>query len=412
MTRSWSTLAIAASMFALLLLPVIPGLGTRGNLGVANLIMIAVVFSLSYNVLLGQAGLLSFGHALYFGAGAYCGIFAMKWGVISVPFIPVAGAACALMVGMTLGGLAALRSGAVFAMITLGLGELVGAVAIMLPSVFGGEEGVVADRTATPDFLGVGFGSPESVYYLVVCWTLISSAALAFVVRTPLGRIFNAMRDNSERVAFFGYKVRMVRFCAILFAGAFAGVAGSLFAVVYETVSGEAFSLNRSGMVVIMVCLGGAGYFWGPVIGAVLVTLLHSSLSGLSNAWMFYLGLFFVYVVLFLPGGVAAMIERQLRLLRRFGVPRYGAGVAAMIPGVALTLAGVIGLVEMGSRASGFDNLGTPLMLFGLGPIDATSVTNWIIAWALLAGGVLVSRRIWARSLVADRVNRPGFTGE
>lgn len=397
-----------AVVIALSALPLSSILGSRGNLALCGDMFIAAIFALSYNVLLGQTGLLSFGHAIYFGSGAFAAIYAMRWGEIPLPLIPLVGASCALLVGFVLGGLSARRAGAAFAMITLGFGELTNSLAGMLGTVFGGEQGVIADRRAVASFFGIDFGKSVAVYYLVLAWFLFSAALLYFATRTPLGRMFNALRDNKERVAFFGYKQHILRLAAVLIAAAFAGVAGALFAISYETVSADTFSLFRSGMVVIMVCLGG-GAIWGPAVGAFIVTWLQFSLSAFTTAWPFYLGSIFVGTVLFMPDGLAGLAERLLRLAREIGAARFVL-MALLLSLSALPAAlGGVGLIEMWSRLHDVDSMGTTMTLRGFPPIDVTNAANWAIAAGAAVAGILLCRATWRRTFAeGNRIAAPG----
>nr|MBP6850986.1 branched-chain amino acid ABC transporter permease [Rhodoferax sp.] len=239
---------------------------------------IATIACLSYNLLLGQGGMLSFGHAVYTGLGAYLAIHALAamnraalW--LPVSTLPLVGGVAGLAAAAVLGFLATRKSGTVFAMITLGLAELVAAVALMFPAVFGGEAGISANRVTGPAWAGIDFASGLQVYYLIAAYTLVSVAALYAFTATPLGRMLNAVRDNPQRAAFIGYDPQRVRHLAFAISGFFAGVAGGLAALAFEFVGPEALGAGRSGAYLLFTVLGGTGFFFGPIIGAVLMVL-------------------------------------------------------------------------------------------------------------------------------------------
>src|ERR1700744_5948106 len=219
---------------ALIVLPLIFSSG--GSLTSFSLIGIAIIFALSYNILLGQTGLLSFGHAVQYGLGGFLAVHVMNavtshdW-PIPLPFIPLFGGICSLAFALVVGWVMTKRAGTVFAMISLGIGELVASSSLILRSVFGGEAGITTDRTGLPHMFGWTFGPQIQVYYLIAFWTLLSAIAMYVLTRTPLGRICNAVRDNPERVEFIGYDPHVVRYLAFCFAGFFAGVAGGLTAI-------------------------------------------------------------------------------------------------------------------------------------------------------------------------------------
>src|SRR6185369_3451133 len=210
---------------------------------------------------------------------------------------------------------------------------------------FGGEEGVSASRTRAPAIAGLTMSSQLEVYYLTALWALIAAMLIFAFMRTPVGRICNAVRDNPERAEFIGYSTRRVRFIAFAAAGLFAGLAGGLSAINYEIVAADAVSAQRSGTVLIMTYIGGANHFVGPVLGAVTITWLQSSLSGYTSAWLLYLGLFFIVVIFYAPGGLAGLLLMHQRILRTRGFRMLlGAYALALLP-AAIMAAGAIVLI-------------------------------------------------------------------
>jgi branched-chain amino acid transport system permease protein len=364
---------------------------------------IATIFALSYNMLLGQTGLLSFGHAVYFGLGAFCAIHTMRWagnagvgGAWLVMLLPLIGGIGGLIAGLVLGGVTTRRAGTIFAMISLGVGEMVAAIAPMFPALFGGEAGINANRVFGATLGGITFGPQRQVYYLIVGWAIVAAVAMHALTLTPLGRMANAVRDNPERAQFVGYNPQRVRFMMLTLSGFFAGISGGLSAINYEIVTAETLGAHTSALVLLMAFIGGTGQFYGPVIGAVLVTFLQTALSQYTHAWLFYFGLFFLFMVLNAPGGIASLVRLhhepvQLGLMRWIW-PQYA---AASIP-VLLTMAGVIGVVELVYRiAGGVDAGETAWRLFGRS-IDATSAVPWAVAIVLLVAGAWLLKKTWA----------------
>jgi branched-chain amino acid transport system permease protein len=225
--KSYGVWILAAVL--LLILPYIFPAGA--SITTMCLMGIMIIFALSYNMLLGQTGMLSFGHAVYYGLAAFVTAHTINWAAkngipIPLPLIPVAGAIAGLFFGILFGSVSTKRGGTAFAMISLGLAELVYSSSLILRSFFGGEEGISADRTKLLRVFGYNFGSQIQVYYLIAFWCLLCVVLMYAITRTPLGRMCNAVRENPERVEFVGYNPQFVRFIAFSLAGLFAGVAG------------------------------------------------------------------------------------------------------------------------------------------------------------------------------------------
>ena len=354
-----------------------------------------IIFALSYNMLLGQGGMLSFGHAVYSGLGAYITVHVLNLVgkgafTIPVPLLPLVGGLAGLVFGVLFGYVTTKRAGTTFALISLGIGEMVFACVLMFPGFFGGEAGVSTNRVVGEPFLGISFGPAIQVYYLVAVWCFLCMAAMFALTQTPLGRMANAVRDNPERAEFVGYNTQHVRFLQLVLSAFFAGVSGALSCINFEIVSAENVSAIRSGGVLLATFIGGVPFFFGPIIGAVVFIFFVVALSGFTKAWLLYLGLFFVLMVVYAPGGIASLILMQLAAIRarRFGelaVPYLLAGSAAL-----LALAGLIGIVEMVYHLS--DTSSSPQMaLFGIG-FDARSAPPWIAFGAALAAGLALLR--------------------
>ncbi|NLD55495.1 MAG: branched-chain amino acid ABC transporter permease [Burkholderiaceae bacterium] len=358
---------------------------------------IFIIFCLSYNVIFGQGGMLSFGHAVYSGLGAYFAVHALNWitgsesllaSPIGVVLLPLVGGVAGAVFGVIFGYLTTKTAGTPFAMITLGICEMVHSASLMFPGFFGGEGGVSTNRVIGEPIAGITFGPGIQVYYLIAAWCFVSMLAMFAFSRTPLGRISNAVRDNPERVEFIGYSTRHVRFLVVTVAGFFAGISGGLTAINFELVTAENVSLLRSGAVLLAVFIGGAMFFFGPILGAVIFIFFAVALSDYTNAWQFYLGAFFVLMVMYAPGGVASLILMNLRVARYrlFGRLR-GAYTGVLMGGLLLGL-GLIMIIELGYHLSFESALSGSTTLFGL-PFDATAGSTWVVAVGTTVAGAL-----------------------
>ncbi len=364
-----------------------------------------VVICLSYNLLLGQGGMLSFGHAVYVGLGAYGAIHALNLvsaGALPLPvsLVPLAGGVFGLFIAALLGYVTTKKAATPFAMITLGVGELVFAMSLMFPGFFGGEAGISGNRVVGQPVLGISYGPQIQVYYLIAVYCFVCTAALYALTRTPLGRMLNAVRDNPERVEFVGYNTQIVRYIAFMIAGFFAGIGGGLSALNFETVTAETLSGLRSGGYLLFTFLGGAMFFFGPIIGAVLLVLALVLFSEVTKAWQIYLGLVFMLMVMFAPGGIASLVMMNLRVakfghLGRLALPYVALGAAAL---VALT--GSAALVEMLYHVQLDAALGSEIRFLGQ-TLDTAQRGPWLLAAAVtLVGAALLEaarRRFAAR---------------
>ena len=368
-------------------------------------ICIAIIACLAYNVLLGQGGMLSFGHAVYSGLGSFFAIHALNMIsdgslVLPVSLVPLAGGVFGLLTAALLGYVTTKKAGTPFAMITLGIGELVWAMSLMFPGFFGGEGGITGDRVAGEPFLGITFGPARELYYLIAAYCFVSTALLYAFTRTPLGRILNAVRDNPERVEFVGYRTQVVRYLAFMVSGFFMGIAGGLGTLNFEIVTAEVVGASRSGAYLLFTFLGGAGFFFGPIIGAVLMVLALVLLSELTQAWLLYLGLIFLFMVMYAPGGIASLIMMNLRM-HAFGKLKALAGLYAALAVTAfLMLAGGGALIEMVYHGQLNQALGPETRFMGV-PLSTASAASWAGAAAVLAVGLalfeLARRRFAAR---------------
>ena len=352
---------------------------------------IAIIACLSYNILLGQGGMLSFGHAVYTGLGSFVAIHALNsitagTSQIPVSLLPLIGGFAGIGFAVLLGYVTTKKSGTPFAMITLGVAELVFAMSLMFSEFFGGEAGISGNRVAGPTVWGISYGPQIQIYYLIAIYTFICVALMYAFTQTPLGRILNAVRDNPERVEFIGYNTQRVRYFAFIIAGFFAGISGGLGALNFEIVTSEVVGAGRSGGYLLFTFVGGATFFFGPIIGGILMVLAFVLLSELTKAWLLYLGLLFLFMVMYAPGGIASLIMMNLRVaafgkLKQIWVSYLGLFVTAFV-----ALIGAGAMIEMVYHLQLNSALGDNLKFMGI-VLNAKGVDSWFgSAFVMLTG--------------------------
>jgi branched-chain amino acid transport system permease protein len=284
-------------------------------------------------------------------------------------------------------------------MITLGMGELVWAMALMFPGFFGGEAGVSGNRVAGSTLLDVTYGPQIQLYYLIATYTFVCTALMFAFTGTPLGRMLNAVRDNPERVEFVGYNTQMVRYLAFVIAAFFAGISGGLAALNFEIVTSEVLSGYRSGAYLLFTFLGGSSFFFGPIIGAILMVLAFVLLSEFSQAWLLYVGLLFLFMVMYAPGGLASLLMMNLRLakyghLRTLWLSYLALGVTALV-----ALLGAAAMIEMMYHLQLNAALGADLLFMGA-TLDVKGLDSWFGALFVMLTGLClfeVCRRQFVR---------------
>jgi branched-chain amino acid transport system permease protein len=364
---------------------------------------IAIIVCLSYNMLLGQGGMLSFGHAVYSGVGAFLAIHTLNRVAdglaLPVSLIPIVGGLASMAVALVLGWVTTKKAATPFAMITLGMGELVWAMALMFPGFFGGESGVTGNRVVGTPVLGVTFGPQIQLYYLIAAYTFVCTALMYAFTRTPLGRMLNAVRDNPERVAFVGYNPQVVRYLAFVIAAFFAGISGGLAALNFEIVTSEVVSAHRSGAYLLFTFLGGATFFFGPIIGAVLMVLAFVLLSAFTKAWLLYLGLIFMLMVVYAPGGVASLVMLNWRMAVQGGLRKLWVSYLVLVVTALVALVGAAAMVEMLYHLQLGAALGPQLPFMG-GTLNVEGFGSWFGAVAVMLTGLglfELSRRRFVR---------------
>ncbi len=388
----WMTWGCTVALLALLPLAFSKGFA----LTLMSQMGVMIVFALSYNMLLGQSGMLSFGHAVYSGLGAFFAMHAMNRiaaGTLAWPvsLLPLIGGLAGALFGVIFGYPTTRKAGTPFAMITLGIGEMVFAASLMFPGFFGGEGGITGNRTAGPPLFGVSsltFGPQVQVYYLIAVWCIACMAAMFALTQTPLGRIANAVRDNPERAEFVGYNTQRVRWLMLILSSFFAGVAGGLTAINFEIVSAENVHAIRSGGVLLAAFIGGAAFFFGPILGAIVFIFFAVALSEYTKAWQLYLGVFFVLLVMFAPGGLASLLLMNLRVMkfRKFARLR-DPYVGVILTALTMTL-GAVMLVELTYHVTLDVGLGPVMRFLGI-PLDTSTAGPWVLATFILVCGTL-----------------------
>lgn len=399
---SWPTLPSRGRLLAgaawLLLVVLAPLALSRGFfLSLLCRIGVMTIFALSYNMLLGQTGLLSFGHAVYYGLGAFATLHvlnAAKAAGLHLPItlLPLAGGLIGLAFGLVFGYLTTRRAGTTFAMISLGIGEMVSQSSLMFPGFFGGEGGISGNRVTSKGLFGITYGSQLQMYYLIAAWALACAAAIHALAQTPLGRLANAVRDNPERVQFIGYSPQWIRCAMVVLAGFFAGIAGALSGLQYEIVTAEALSDYTSGIVILMAFVGGIGSFTGPIIGAVLITVLQVAVASVTPAWPFYFGLFFLLIVLYAPGGIASILAEHRAVFRAGLLRKLAPGYLLAALPAALVFGGIVAMVEMAYALVNAAERGTSRLQLLFVPLDGASAASWVAALAVAAAGMALLR--------------------
>jgi branched-chain amino acid transport system permease protein len=351
---------------------------SRFVLGIVMQIGVLASFAYSYQLLFGCGGMLSFGHAVYFGLGAFFAAHVMNSAYLAAAgfpteLVPISGLTAGLVAGVLFGYPSSRRTGTPLAMVTLGIGELVAACFLMFPAFFGGEAGISTDRAALSGVFAPSYGRPSTLLGLVIVWAALLALAALWIARTPLGLLARAGRDNAERLAFLAHDPAAVRFRVMVLASTLAGGAGALSAMVYEIVAVESVGLTTSANVLLMTVVGGTASVAGPVVGAIVLTMMQTLLSQLTHAWAFYYGLLFIAVVLCAPSGLTGLAGQLSETVARAGwrvavASKWRVGLAF----VALTLS-VVAIIEA---------------LFSRGNLEWISTSPAFVVAAALSSGL------------------------
>ena len=386
---------------AVALLAVVPPFLSPNLVNAAIKMLIAALFALAFTLAMGQAGMLSFGHAAYYGLGAFAALHLMRAVEFKLigfptPLIPLGGAVVGFVFGMIFGWFATQRTGVYFSMVTLALAELLFTLTPTWNSIFGNESGIATIRGAS---WGISFGSDIHVYYLTLVWSLLSAWCMWAFTQTPLGRLALALRDNEHRVRFLGFNTHIARTLIFALSCMFTGIAGSLMAIANESANYTIFGAQSSSSVVLQTFIGGAGTFFGPALGAAVMTFFARVTSDLTRSWLLYQGLIFVLIMLFAPDGIGGLISTHARKLRPDGWKHLLGPYALCLAVGVLLVAGVIFTVESIhvvmsdaylAKRTAAKGAWVPYPLFGT-LFDPVSVFTWAIPVLLVGlGGLLL----------------------
>jgi branched-chain amino acid transport system permease protein len=399
-----------------------PLLGIGWQNAITNM-LIASLFAMAFNLLIGQAGLLSFGHAAFYGVGAFATLhlmLAIEGRSVSfpTPLLPLAGAVAGAAIGAFAGYFATMRSGVYFALVTLAIAELLHALAPHWHGLFGGEAGLSSMRMP---WGGLTFGSSLEVYYLTLGWTALSILLLWAYTRTPFGRLTLALRDNEQRVRFMGYNAHTTKVIVFTVSATISGIAGALLAVSNETANYSLFSVHLSAQVVLHTFIGGSTVFLGPVVGACMLTLFAFLVSDATRSWLLYQGLIFVLVMLYAPHGIGGLIEAHTRHWSRLKwsdlSPAYAlaAVVGACLAGAVVFLVEACRILFSPAYAAArrrLDGAWPPFDLLGL-QWQVHAPLTWALPALLAAAGLALLpqarrmlREAWSGVLEREQADR------
>lgn len=303
-----------AAVLALLLLPaVFPPVATALDqdfyISVASRLMIFAIAATSLNLVVGFGGMVSLGHAAFFGTGAYTVGILMQYGIASAWLSWPAAIAVSALLAAIIGVISLRTRGMYFIMITLAFAQMVYFLFISLRA-YGGDDGLSLAARST---IGFDMASDSTFYYVVLALLCVSVLAVYRLVNSRFGRVIQAIRENETRMEAIGYPVLRYKLVCFVLGGAMAGLAGALIANQNMLVSPNLVHWTQSGTLLVMVILGGVGYLAGGVIGAVAMLLLEEILSGYTMHWQLGLGLILLAVVMLLPNGLASLFDRRHR---------------------------------------------------------------------------------------------------
>lgn len=284
-----------------------------GYTQLGTLVVVMALAATALNFLLGFTGMLSFGHAAFFGLGAYGAGMTIKYLVPSTLLGMLVGVAAAMVAAAIVGRLIVHLRGIYFAMVTIAFGQIFYFIAFRWNTMTGGDDGL-SNWHRMPIHLGFIkidiLDSPVTFYYFVLFFFALSLAAMAWALRAPFGRTLLAIRENERRARFLGIPVDSHIWLSWMISCSFAGLAGALYALLNNFADPHALHWEQSGEFVIMAVLGGMRSFWGPLVGAAIFVVLQNYVSTMTQNWMSFIGLFFVLIVLFFPDGVLGLLRK------------------------------------------------------------------------------------------------------
>ncbi|MGF6266163.1 branched-chain amino acid transport system permease protein [Paraburkholderia youngii] len=306
-------ITLAAIWAALLLAPYwMPPLGGYTALGTRVLVL--GLAAMSVNFLLGFTGVLSFGHAAYFGLGAYGAGLALKFVAPSTPFALLCGTLLGGIAGALLGALCARRRGVYFAMVTIAFGQVFYYIAFQWSSLTGGDDGL-RGFSRVPLHLGITtidiLSNADAFYYFVLFCLALAVGLMGFILRSPFGRTMIAIRENERRARFLGIPADRHIWIAFTLSCFFMGFAGALYALLNNFADPRGLHFSQSGDFVMMAVMGGMRSLWGPLLGAAVFVVLQDYLSSITVNWMSFVGMLFIAIVLFFPRGLLGVLRRR-----------------------------------------------------------------------------------------------------
>lgn len=310
--RRRETLLMAAGLVALAFLPAwMPFVGGYNALGSKVLIYGMGVMAL--NLLLGFAGGLSFGHAAYFGLGAYGAGMTLKYLAPSTPLALIVGTVAGGIAATVFGPLVMRRRGIYFAMITIAIGQLLYFVAVRWNEVTGGEDGLAGFERQPLHFGGsiVDIRDETKYFYVVLACFAAAVLVMRALLASPLGHAWVAIRENRRRAEFLGVRADLYVWAAFAISGTLMALAGALNALLFNFASPQDLHWILSGDFVIMIVLGGMRNFWGPFLGVVIYVVAQDYLSSVTDNWMTFIGMLFVIIVLAFPKGILGLLARR-----------------------------------------------------------------------------------------------------
>lgn len=288
-----------------------------GYTALAGRVLVFALAAMSFNMLLGFTGVMSFGHAAYFGLGAYgCGLF-LKFVMASTPLAIIAGTLLGGIAGTLFGLLLVRRRGVYFAMVTIAFGQVCFYIAYKWDDFTGGYDGLRGFTRAPLDFFGafkLDITNNATIFYFFILAVFgIAALAQSFILGSPFGRTMLAIRENERRARFLGIPIEKHIWLSFSISCFFTALAGSLYALLNNFADPLGLNYIMSGNIVMITVMGGMRAFWGPLVGAVLFVMLQDYVSSMTTNWMFFVGLTFVCVVLFFPRGLMGMFQKGAR---------------------------------------------------------------------------------------------------
>ena len=268
------------------------------------------LFAMSANIILGYTGMITFGQAAYFGVGAYTSAFILLNTSVPLPLAVLFGAVSAGLIAVVIGYFSTRATSVYFAMLTLAFAQMIYAIAFKWYSFTGGSDGIAGIPRTNFGFGLIDFDSANTFYYFVLVVLIICVFLCNEILKSPFGKTLHAIRENERKVESLGINVRLFKLMAFVVGGLFAGVAGSLFSSYSGFASPEILFWSYSGTCLLMAVLGGLGTLFGPIVGAMLFILLEELIGAYTENYLTFVGIIFVLVVLFFPGGVVGYFSK------------------------------------------------------------------------------------------------------